>query len=285
MINLKKIQNTTSVEVLSITEITAFQREIYSYYHNNGRKFPWRDTDNPYHILISEVMLQQTQVNRVLEKYEQFLTVFPSVAALGAAPISAIYTIWQGLGYNRRVLFLKETARLIQQHYNGKVPSDTALLSKLPGIGKNTASAIVVFAYNKPEVFIETNIRAVYIHFFSHNSGRVADKHLIPFISKTLVHNNPRLWYYALMDYGVMLKKEYSNPGRKSAHYIKQTAFEGSDRQIRGNILKQLSKQHKMTGMRLKALLSAESDRVDILLKQLQKEGIIQRVGKFYCLQ
>jgi len=272
------------VHQLRRTHIAKFRRVIYSYYHTYSRKLPWRETNDPYRILISEIMLQQTQVSRVLEKYVQFITQFPTIQSLAGAPLKEIYTVWQGLGYNRRILYLQKTAQIVQKNYNGSIPSDVALLYKLPGIGKNTASAIVVFAYNLPVVFIETNIRTVYIHFFAGNREQILDTFLLPFIERTLDRRNPREWYYALMDYGVMLKKEFPDIGRKSLHYSKQSSFEGSQRQIRGNILKCLQSHQKLTGKALGELLHLDVQKLNLVVEQLCNEKIIQKSGRSYFI-
>ena len=220
-----------------------FKRRVWEYYHARRRSLPWRKTRNPYRILVSEVMLQQTQVDRVIDKYKEFITDFPSFTALARAPLREILGVWQGLGYNRRALFLKQIAQIIIQKYNGRLPQDNEVLKTLPGIGNATAFAIAAFAFNKPVVFLETNIRALFIHSFFADRCDVSDREILPLIENTLDKINPREWYYALMDYGAHIKKQHKNPSRKSARYIKQSPFKGSNREIRGMILKELLKQ------------------------------------------
>ncbi|MHB8841452.1 MAG: HhH-GPD family protein [Candidatus Aquicultor sp.] len=215
-----------------------FREFIWAYYAECGRVLPWRETNDPYRILISEVMLQQTQVPRVLEKYRQFLALFPSFEALADAPLRDVLEVWQGLGYNRRAVALKNTAEKVVAGFDGKLPANIETLKTLPGIGPATASAIRAFAFNQPTVFIETNIRAVYIHFFFHDEVDVKDKELLPFIDATVDRENPREWYYALMDYGVLLKKTGGNPSRKSAHHKAQSPYEGSNRKLRADTLR-----------------------------------------------
>lgn len=214
---------------------------IKSYYQEHKRIFAWRDIDNPYFVYVSEVMLQQTQTTRVIEKFDQFTRAFPTLPSLAQASLAQVLFYWQGLGYNRRGKFLHQAARIMQEQYEGCVPQSPEELVMLPGIGQATASSIAAFAYNSPTVFIETNIRTVFIHFFFPEEEGVTDAALLPLVESTLDYTEPRQWYYALMDYGVMLKKVHGNASRRSKHYTKQSRFEGSTRQVRGAIIRLLT--------------------------------------------
>jgi A/G-specific adenine glycosylase len=218
--------------------IKSFQEKILEYYKTHGRKMPWRETRDPYCILVSEIMLQQTQVSRVEEKYPAFIEAFPNFKALDKAPLAKVYGVWQGLGYNRRALALKKIARTVISDYKGVLPRTHDELCRLPGIGRATASSIMAFAFNLPSVFVETNIRTVFIHFFFKNRKQVADDEILEVAGQCLHKKNPRVWYWALMDYGTMLKKSGEDKNARSKHYKKQERFEGSRRQIRGRILK-----------------------------------------------
>ncbi len=253
-----------------------FRDIIYRHYNAYARTFPWRNTCNPYHILISEIMLQQTQTERVTKKYDEFIAVYPDFYTLAKAPLRDILTIWQGLGYNRRAIALKNIAEIVVTKHGGILPHNVETLVKLPGIGKYTASAICAFAFNQPTVFIETNIRAVFIHFFFHSHDGVKDSSLLPLVIKTLDATNPREWYYALMDYGAMVKQKYANPTRRSTHYRKQTPFKGSNRQIRGMILKTLTIRTSISEDDLIKELNISSRRVKPIIKKLQEEGFIK---------
>ncbi len=220
--------------------IKTFQRKVLAYYDQSQRSFPWRVTTNPYHILVSEFMLQQTQTARVVEKYESFIQTFPTLIALAKASFQDVLSYWHGLGYNRRARYLQETARIIMEQYNGIVPKDPDELQKLPGIGPYTASAISTFSYDIPNVFIETNIRSAFIHEFFPKKENVTDKEVLEIAEKSLLKDIPRIWYYALMDYGAMIKQTYGNPNHRSSTYTKQSPFEGSLRQKRGAIIKLL---------------------------------------------
>jgi len=240
---------------------------------------PWRRTRDPYRILISEVMLQQTQVERVLVKYREFIRAFPNFSKLAKAELSDVLKVWQGMGYNRRGIALKRLAEIVMQEHKGKLPSDPEELIKLPGIGRYSAAAIHTFATNSPALFIETNIRRVYIHFFFGDSEGIRDEEIMPLVEKTLDWTNPREWYYALMDYGVKLKKEVPNPNRRSAHYTKQSRFEGSDRQVRGKVLKAVLQNSGMTRAALRKKLGVVPDNFDQIVDGLIAEGFMKKVG------
>jgi A/G-specific adenine glycosylase len=255
---------------------------IWDYYQHNRRDFSWRATDNPYHIVVSEIMLQQTQTYRVAPKYELFIKAFPDFTTLAQAPLQNLLAAWHGLGYNRRALALQKTAQKVVQEYNGLLPNDPETLVTFPGIGKATAASICAFAFNKPTIFIETNIRAVYIHTFFPHRDDVHDKEILPLVQATVDHSNAREWYYALMDYGVMLKKKYKNPSRKSSHHTQQSAFEGSDRQIRGMILKILIERQVITIHELWSLIDRDPSRVQTILNDLVNEKFIVQKGSIY---
>ncbi len=262
------------------TAIRQFQKTIWDYYYACGRNFAWRHVDDPYKVLISEVMLQQTQTHRVIEKYEQFITEFQSIQMLAQASLRDVLSVWQGLGYNRRGKFLHQLAQKVVVEHKGKLPADPHILIKLPGIGPATAASLCAFAFNLPTVFIETNIRAVFLHFFFTQKNDVHDKEIMPLVAKAVNRINPREWYYALMDYGVMLKRTIANPSRASKHYTIQSAFIGSDRQIRGKVIKALTEHSQLFKTDLLQQLKCEKKRLDAIIEQLVCEGIVQYKGK-----
>ena len=251
-----------------------FVDKVWKHYEQNGRVMPWRQNTDPYAILVSEIMLQQTQVARVEVKFRQFLQLFPDVFALAHAPQSDVVAAWSGLGYNRRARFIHSAARIISEEWGGEIPNDHTQLVRLPGIGTNTAAAIIVYAFNEPLVFIETNIRTVYIHQFFSKQETVADSDLLPHISATVDQRRPREWYWALMDYGSFLKQEHKNPGRRSKHYARQSQFKGSTRELRGLILKLLIEQ-SYSQSELKKLLPDQ--RLEGVITQLISEKLIQK--------
>lgn len=261
-----------------------FQKHIYEYYNLNKRIFSWRDIKDPYRVVVSEIMLQQTQTDRVKAKYEQFISSFPSLDALAGASIAQVIAAWQGLGYNRRALALQSFAQRVNAEYGGNIPDNPDILVGFKGIGPATAASIAAFAFNKPTIFIETNIRAVYIHCFFKGHAKVKDSDIMPLVEQTLDLANPRQWYYALMDYGVMLKKTHKNPSRKSAHYAVQSKFEGSDRQVRGLILKKLIEVPRLALEVLLEEIPREPEKIIRILEDLEKEGFIYSHNNIYAL-
>jgi A/G-specific adenine glycosylase len=264
--------------------ISEFQQMVMSYYGQHGRDMAWRHTSDPYQILVSEIMLQQTQVERVTQKFPEFIETFPDFTALAAASLADVLTAWQGLGYNRRAVSLQKCAVKILTEYHGILPADVDKLATFPGIGRATASSIAAFAFNMPVIFIETNIRRVFIHFFFSGSETVNDSEILPLVERALYRPNPRGWYWALMDLGSALRKTVSNPNRRSAHYTRQSSFEGSDRKIRGIILKILLKEQVLEEEEFVIRLAEDRARVLRILAVLETEGFIQRQGSGYLL-
>jgi A/G-specific adenine glycosylase len=253
--------------------VSSFQSVIKDYYREHGRVFPWRETTDPYRILVSEFMLQQTQTSRVTDKYTEFIAAFPDVFQLARSPFREVLRVWKGLGYNRRALALHKTAGEIAERYQGQVPDDPVLLRKLPGVGEYTASAMMAIAFNKPAVVVDTNIRTVYLYFFFREMETVGKNEIVPFIEATLDYDSPREWYYALFDYGVMLKRDKKDLEKGKRR--KQSNFRGSDREIRGNILRLLLDTEKMTEDQLLARFMSDNERVRRIILQLQEEGLL----------
>lgn len=271
---------------LSEQELCEFRDLVWGYYRDSARNdLPWRQAEaggrfDPYKIMVSEIMLQQTQASRVIPKYHEFLNRFPDVKDLAKAELADVIVRWSGLGYNRRAKYLWQSAQQIVQKYDNQVPDNTRDLMSLPGIGVNTANAIIAYSYNRPVIFIETNIRTVFIHhFFTEDKVLDADIHLL--VEQTLDKENPREWYWALMDYGTHLKAAAGNSGRRSKHYVKQSAFEGSRRQLRGKVIRILQ-----TGPLTKKELDADlaDERLDGVLEDLVSESMIRKVNDMYSL-
>lgn len=258
--------------------ISYFKKNVWDFYEKNKRTLPWRNANSPYEIFISEVMLQQTQVQRVIPKYESWIREFPDFKVLSQSSLQKILLFWSGLGYNRRAKFLLDSARIISKEWKGTIPQDPELLVKLPGIGKATAASIVVFSYNKPIPFIETNIRRVFIHEFFKDSSDITDKQILELVESTIDRNQPRSWYYALMDYGAHLGRTIPNPNRKSKMYTKQSTFEGSPRQVRGEMLKILSKG-PMPEKTLKKTIKGNPIYFQTALEQLLTESFLEKNG------
>ncbi len=268
--------------VLTPAAIRRFRVAVYNYFLNHGRSLFWRTGCDSYHIFVSEVMLQQTQVNRVALKFETFIGRFPDFATLASAPLKEILALWQGLGYNRRALNLKRAAEAIIKEYGGTLPSTPEALVTLPGIGKATAASIAAFAFNRPTIFLETNIRTVLIHHFFNDAASVSDAELLPLAEAVLDKKNPRKWYSAIMDYGTSLKKLHGNVSRRSTHYKTQGEFEGSRRQKRGKILKLLLAQNSLNAKQIADALAIDQTLCEGILDELVKERIIGKAQRRY---
>lgn len=265
---------------LTSQAIRDFQLTIRDFFRENGRSLPWRETSDPYEILVSEIMLQQTQVERVAGKYGLFIELFPDFKALAVAGLRDVLGAWQGLGYNRRAVALKRTALRVVTEFAGRLPECPETLRTLPGIGPATAGALMAFAFNKPAVFIETNIRRVFIHYFFAEAKQVRDQDILPLVQATLDIDQPRTWYYALMDYGAMLKSAEANPNRRSAHYSRQSRFQGSDRQIRGIIIRTMIDHPVLPVEAIVKTPGTDPERVRAMLDRLIEEGFLIRSGE-----
>ena len=257
-------------------------RELY-------RDLPWRDTHDPYAILLSEVMLQQTQVSRVMGRWEQWLETFPTIADLASAPLPPVLELWQGMGYNRRALNLKRCAEEVVAMHDGVVPSDKKALLGLPGIGPSTSAGVRVFAFRQPDMYLETNVRTVFIHELFPGRESVADKELVSLVEATCPQDaRVRAWYYALLDYGAYLKKTMPNPTRRSKHYTRQSKFEGSHRQKRAYLLRRVIDDALSTEDLARDLAQSERasgrqepsvEEVRAILDELEREGFVMRRG------
>lgn len=243
-------------------------RELY-------RDMAWRHDTQPYYILVSEMMLQQTQVSRVETKFAEFVARFPDVSSLARASLGEVLQLWSGLGYNRRAKFLWQAAQMIEREFSGAFPDTIDQLVRLPGVGPNTAGAIAAYAYNQPVAFVETNIRTVYLHHFFPNRDNVADSDIRELVATTLDEEHPREWYWALMDYGTWLKSQRLGHISGSKHYAKQSKLAGSVREMRGRILRTLA-QETISDEALRTAVLAD-DRYDVAIASLQAEGLVQR--------
>ncbi len=261
-----------------------FKKIVWDHYKKNKRVFPWRETKDPYRILVSEIMLQQTQADRVVAKYNSFLKKWPTAKKLASAELRDVLAEWSGLGYNRRGKNLWLLAKAVVSEDKGHIPNTPEALEKLPGIGPYTSRAILAFAFDKPYACIETNIRAVYIYEFfpptKTNSGtKISDDKLFPLIQETLDTKNPREWYYALMDYGSHLKKMKLSSNDRHKSFTKQSTFKGSIREARGAIMRVLIESHS-TLSKLKEKIKLPPERIETALSAMEKEGIVSKKQK-----
>ncbi len=266
-------------------KVKEIQKVVWAHYEKNGRHtLPWRKTKDPYRILVSEVMLQQTQVARVIPKYQAFLKRFKTLSVLAEAPLREVLVMWQGLGYNRRAKALHELAKIVVSEHGRKLPKTYEELVRLPGIGPYTASAICAFAYGIARPMVETNIRTVLFYHFPFSKGAVSDAELLPIVEEMLDTVKPRDWYYALMDYGTFLKEQGVRSNAMSAHYTPQTKFKGSEREIRGAILRHLSKVAEEGEKNLVRALPFNVVKIRTQLKNLEKEGMVRKVENHWSL-
>lgn len=281
--------------------IARLLQDMRAHYRAHGRRgLPWRHTRDPYRILVSEVMLQQTQVERVVPYYRKFIKTFPTARSLARAKLGRVLALWQGLGYNRRAKHLWEAAKRISsapalrsgEMNTTPTPARRAgapqgLPENLPGVGPYTQGAVAAFAFNQPAAFIETNIRTVFFHhlYKGPSSGRVSDAELLPLVAEALERSRmePREFYWALMDYGSHLKKQGVRLNMHSAHYTKQKKFEGSARQLRGAILRELLKR-PATLAQLTKNLSRMSGEVRRELIRLRSEELVTQQGSRYSV-
>lgn len=271
------------------SEIQKFQKIVWDFYLQNRRDLPWRPLKgkrkvSSYEILVSEFMLQQTQVDRVVPKFVAFLGRFPTMQDLAQSSQKDVLSLWSGLGYNRRALYLQKSVQAIVEAYKGLIPKDPSTLKTLPGIGDYMAHILPVFIYNQPEVLIETNIRTVFLHHFFNGKEAVSDTEIFEKIRKTLLTEDVRDWYYALMDYGSFLKKEKKIKNTASAHYTKQKPFKGSLRYVRGTLLKKLVLGKVLKEDVYDIFPEYSSKDVESVCESLLKEGLIRESKKFFSL-
>ena len=260
-------------------DIAVFRELVWEASRTQYRDMPWRDEPLFYYVLVSEIMLQQTQVPRVLVKFAEFIDVFPTIQALASATLADVLRLWSGLGYNRRAKFLLEAARYVVAHGE---PQSVKELIKLPGVGLNTAGALMNYVYEIPTPFIETNIRTVYIHHYFTDRIDVSDAEILARVRQTIDGEHPRQWFWAVMDYGTVLKSQYSNRLQQSKHYKRQTPLKGSIREVRGQIIKELT-YHPFTELNLRVAVSAD-ERFEVALTDLQTDGLVEYCNGIYHL-
>lgn len=267
----------------------AFKALVWERGRSYRRNLPWRYIEDPYAVLVSEVMLQQTQVTRVEKYWRRFMASFPTLDALAASSVADVLVSWQGLGYNRRALALKRTAELCSAEHAGTLPATSEELERLPGIGPATAAGVVSFAYNRPSVYLETNVRTVFLHELFPEREKVPDREIAPLVAETCPVEDARSWYYALLDYGARLKSLTVNPSRRSSHYTRQSSFEGSRRQKRAEIVRIVLAS---PGIELDGLASrlddferaagrspVDPESLDDIVADLEREGFLRREG------
>lgn len=259
-----------------------FQELIWEKGRELYRDMPWRHDTRPYYVLVSELMLQQTQVDRVVPKFEAFVERFPDVETLASASLAEVLALWNGLGYNRRAKFLHEAAKMILADYGGIFPDALEQLVRLPGVGPNTAGAILAYAFNQPSIFIETNVRTVYFTHFFEGAEKVTDAQLREVVGETIDREHPREFYQALMDYGTWLKRQGGGRLMQSHHYKKQSPLKGSVREVRGEIIRRLAVEDLAHVALIRGYESDE--RFEPALAGLMADGLVEQTDELFHL-
>ncbi len=268
---------------LSKKRILSFQMMIFAWWKKNQRDLPWRHTRDPYKILVSEVMLQQTQVTRVVSKYKEFLRQFPDIDTLANASPAQVLRAWKGMGYNRRALYLHKAAQIVGQEYHGKFPKDEKLLTKLPGLGKYTARALLVFAYKQDISLVDTNIRQIIAHFFF--SDKPQKESIIQDVADQLLPKGKAWeWHQALMDYGALrLARARSGQAFGNKALQRQKPFKDSNRFYRGRIIDRLREgeiSEKKFLNELEKTYTKPGAFLRSIIASLVKDGLMQRTSR-----
>jgi A/G-specific adenine glycosylase len=252
-----------------------FKRLVWEKGRQLYRDMPWRQDTRPYYILVSELMLQQTQVERVIPKFQAFIAAFPTITVLAKATLADVLKLWSGLGYNRRAKYLHDAAKKVVANFDGTFPATKEALLELPGVGEGTAGAILTYAFNQPVVFVETNVRTVYFHHFFPDGDKVRDSELKVLVARTLGTEHPHEFYWALMDYGAWLKKNGVGNIKQSYHYKKQSVLRGSVREMRGQLVRLLGESDKEIDTLAKEML--DDVRFKPALEGLIHDGLVKR--------
>lgn len=273
------------VHSVGVLEPAKFRRVVWAHYRKSGRHdLPWRKGHDPYRVLVSEVMLQQTQVDRVIPFYERFLKEFPTAADLAQAPLSKVLKNWQGLGYNRRAKMLQQAAKDVVGRFENRFPESIEEIESLSGVGPYTARAVAAFTFNQGVPVIETNIRTVIIHHFFPKKKKVSDTEIENILIQVLPKGKSREWYSALMDYGSHLKRSGISHNARSRHHVKQAKFKGSLREVRGAILRLLTEEKSSLLKITKLFAASRITQTDEALEALITEGLVQKKGRTYSL-
>ena len=270
-------------EGISEQELRRFRSAVRSFYRSCGRDFAWRKTRDPYRVFVSEIMLQQTQTQRVAERFPLFLKVFPNLHALARAPQSEVIRAWEGLGYYRRARNLHRAAQAVVELHGGHIPDSYDALRALPGVGAYTAAAVSAFAFDRGVPMIETNIRSVYLYVFFRESSAVSDREILKLVTATMPARNVREWFYALMDLGVELKKQAPRINHASRHHKAQSPFKGSDRRVAAQVLRYIvasARPVSKTAIAKEIRRSIEDvsgEQIERALVRLEREALIVR--------
>ena len=278
-----------------------FQTRVLKWYAANKRDLPWRQTDDPYHILVSEVMLQQTQVDRVIPKYQAFLAAFPTIEHLAAAKTSNVISLWSGLGYNRRAVYLQKAAQEIVAR-GGNVPDAEEALQQLSGVGVYTSRAVLCFAFHRDVPVIDTNIRRVFSRYFFEGKGSVEE--IDARVARSVPRGNGTAWNNALMDFGSILCTaaapacgvcpvnstcaacKVGNQERYLRIASPQKKFKDSRRQYRGMVLRMLkdAPEQGIVVQMLQQGMKKSKKFIDSIIDELEKDSLVVRKKEYVSL-
>ena len=255
-------------------DVNAFQKQVMDWWSENARDLPWRRDPSPYNVLVSEIMLQQTQVSRVVPKFNEFMDMFPTIESLASASTKQLLQVWSGLGYNRRAIWLKEAARQIVEQ--GEFPKSVKELQELKGVGPYTSRSILIFAFNRDLAAVDTNIRRVLIASGFADED-TSDKELQSTADAVLFRGRSRDWHNALMDYGSQVLTSSSTGISPTS---KQTCYEGSSRQVRGAVIRMLTNVNELELREIMQLLDCDlrASEIECILTQLIADGLVEKV-------
>ena len=256
-------------------DVVAFQKKVMNWWAENARDLPWRRDPSPYNVLVSEIMLQQTQVSRVVLKFDEFMKEFPTIESLAKTNIKHLLKVWSGLGYNRRAIWLKEAAKQIVER--GEFPQSVKELQELKGIGPYTSRSVLIFAFNKDLAAVDTNIRRILIAS-GFADETMSDRQLQPIAETVLLRGRSRDWHNALMDYGSLV---LTSSKTNISPVTKQSCYEGSSRQVRGAVIRALTASDEIELENLMGLLDCEANETELIkiINKLVSDGMVEIVS------
>ena len=256
-------------------DVVAFQKKVMNWWAENARDLPWRRNPSPYNVLVSEIMLQQTQVSRVTPKFDEFMKEFPTIESLAKTNIKHLLKVWSGLGYNRRAIWLKEAAKQIVER--GEFPQSVEELQELKGIGPYTSRSVLIFAFNKDLAAVDTNIRRILIAS-GFADETMSDRQLQPIAETVLLRGRSRDWHNALMDYGSLV---LTSSKTNISPVTKQSCYEGSSRQVRGAVIRALTASDEIELENLMGLLDCEANETELIkiINKLVSDGMVEIVS------
>ncbi|NTU58207.1 MAG: Fe-S cluster assembly protein HesB [Chlorobiaceae bacterium] len=260
---------------MNSVSVEAFREKIFEFYRHKGRVFPWRLTRDRYAVMVSEIMLQQTQADRVVPRFTAWMERFPDVSALAAASLRDVLQLWSGLGYNARGQRLHRAAAIIVEEYGGRVPSDPSILIRLPGLGPYSSRSIPIFADNFDMATVDTNIRRVLIHELRLPES-ITPAGMLQVAGDILPKGRSRDWHNALMDFGAL---ELTSRKTGIAPLTRQSRFKGSRRWYRGELLRELLAAGELSRQGLEERHADCRYGIGTIVDALVREGLVEEYG------